>query len=170
MSASITIWRIATDTPDYEAHDLSGMGAEKTGGRWNRKGTAMIYASASRALACLETVVHLGSGDPLPLNRYLVEITMPVGLWNDRAVFDSASNVGWDAEPAGRVSLDWGSSWAGGRTTLVAEVPSVIVPEEINVLINPKHPDIGAVSATKLRKWMYDARLAGGGARRARTR
>src|SRR5713101_8129256 len=70
VSAEITVWRIAADTPDYEAHDLSGKGAEKTGGRWNRKGTAMVYASASRALACLETIVHLGSGDPLPLNRY----------------------------------------------------------------------------------------------------
>ena len=159
MSASVTLWRIATDTPDYEADDLSGKGAETTGGRWNRKGVAMVYASTTRSLACLETVVHLGSGDPLPLNRYLVEITLPIGLWDARAVFDSASQVGWDAEPAGKVSLDWGSSWAAGRTTLLAEVPSVIVPEELNVLINPKHPDIGAVRSRKVRKWTYDARL-----------
>ncbi len=158
MSAHITVWRIATDTPDYEAHDLSGKGAEKTGGRWNRKGTPMVYASATRALACLETVVHLGSGDPLPLNRYLVAVTIPVGLWDVRAVFDPATHVGWDAEPAGKVSLDWGSSWVAGRTTLVAEVPSVVVPEELNVLINPNHP-MHRVVSTKVRKWTYDARL-----------
>ena len=159
MSAHITVWRIATDTPDYEAHDLSGKGAEKTGGRWNRKGTPMVYASATRALACLETVVHLGSGDPLPLNRYLVAVTIPVGLWDVRAVFDPATHVGWDAEPAGKVSLDWGSSWAAGRTTLVAEVPSVVVPEELNVLINPSHPNMHRVVSTKVRKWTHDARL-----------
>jgi len=72
LSADIDVWRIAAETPDYEAHDLSGKGAEQTGGRWNRKGTPLIYTSVSRALACLETVVHLSSGDALPLNRYLV--------------------------------------------------------------------------------------------------
>jgi len=158
VSADITVWRIATDTPDYEAHDLSGKGAEKTGGRWNRKRTAMVYASVTRALACLETVVHLGSGDPLPLNRYLVAVTIPIGLWDVRAVFDPAT-VGWDAEPAGKVSLDWGSSWAAGRTSVVAEVPSVIVPEELNILINPNHPDMHHVVSNKVRKWTYDARL-----------
>jgi len=159
VSADITAWRIAADTPDYEAHDLSGKGAEKTGGRWNRKGTAMVYTSPSRALACLETIVHLGSGDPLPLNRYLIATTIPVGLWNVRAVFDPAPHVGWDAQPAGKVSLDWGSSWAAGGTTVVAEVPSVIVPEELNVLLNPNHPDARSVSSVKVRKWTYGARL-----------
>jgi len=45
-----TVWRIAADTPDYGADDLSGKGAERTGGRWNRKGTAVIYASVSASL------------------------------------------------------------------------------------------------------------------------
>ena len=71
------MWRIAADTPTYEADDLSGKGAELSGGRWNRKGTPLIYASVSRALACLETVVHL-TQTPLPLNRYLVEIRVPI--------------------------------------------------------------------------------------------
>jgi RES domain-containing protein len=55
---SRTAWRIATDTPDYEADDLSGAGAKQTGGRWNERGLPLLYASESRALACLETVVH----------------------------------------------------------------------------------------------------------------
>ena len=103
--------------------------------------------------------MHLASGDALPLNRYLVEIKIPNALWNSRVIFDPATQVGWDAEPAGKVSMDWGSAWAGGCTTLLAEVPSVIVPEEQNVLINPNHPEAVQIVAVKIRKWTYDQRL-----------
>jgi RES domain-containing protein len=159
VRGEVAVWRIGTDTPDYEAHDLSGKGAEKTGGRWNRKGIPVIYTSVSRALTCLETVVHFGSGDALPLNRYLVQITIPKGLWRSRVVFDPTHHVGWDAEPAGKVSMDWGTAWLQGKTTLLAEVPSVIVPEEHNILINPSHSGAGKLTAVKVRKWTYDQRL-----------
>ena len=159
MSVAVEIWRIAADTPDYEAHDLSGKGAEKTGGRWNRKDTPMVYTSGSRSLACLETIVHLSAGNPLPLNRFLVKIQVPISLWNARVVFKTSDHVGWDAEPAGKVSLDWGTGWALGKTSLIAAVPSIIVPEETNFLINPAHSDAGKLKATKVRKWTYDFRL-----------
>ncbi len=71
-----TVWRIAADTRDYAADDLSGAGAKATGGRWNAMNYAAVYSSATRAMACLETIVHLNAGG-LPLNRYLVEITIP---------------------------------------------------------------------------------------------
>ncbi len=70
------MWRIATDTPTYEADDLSGAGAKATGGRWNAAGVACVYASETRALACLQTIVHLNAGG-LPLNRNLVAVTIP---------------------------------------------------------------------------------------------
>ena len=159
MSVVFDIWRIATDTPDYEAHDVSGKGAKETGGRWNRKGTPAVYASTSRSLACLETVVHLGASTALPLNRFLVKIQIPIASWNVRTVFKPATHVGWDAEPAGKVSLDWGTNWALGKSSLIAEVPSIIVPEEPNFLINPAHPDAHKLKATKVRKWTYDFRL-----------
>jgi len=155
----LTAWRIGTDTPDYEAHDLSGKGAEVTGGRWNRPGVPVVYTSISRALACLETVVHLDGADPLPLNRYLVRITLPEPAWVARTVFNASADVGWDAEPAGKVSLDWGTDWLHRADTLLAEVPSVIVPEEVNILINPRHADARSVKAAKVRKWLYDVRL-----------
>lgn len=157
----MTLWRIAADTPAYEAHDVSGKGAEASGGRWNRAGTPMLYTSTSRALACLETVVHLGAAS-LPLNRYLVHITVPLAAWKHAALLNPKRLVGWDAEPAGKASLDWGSGWAAGKTTLLAKVPSVIVPEELNVLVNPAHPDISHVKAVKTRKWTYDQRLHAG--------
>lgn len=159
MSVGATLWRIGTDTPGFEAHDLSGKGAELTGGRWNRIGTPMLYASTSRALACLETMAHLAS-EPLPLNRCLVQISVPGTAWKSARVFDPARQIGWDALPAGKASLDWGTQWARERATLLAWVPSIVVPEEMNVLINPTHPDAAHVQATKARRWTCDARLA----------
>ena len=154
-----SVWRIATDTRDYEADDLTGAGAKITGGRWNEPGIPMLYAAASRALACLETVVHLNAGG-LPLNRYLVEIEVPDGIWAAAEIAEAASlDVGWDASPAGRVSISFGSRWAMSRRSLLLFVPSVIVPEENNILINPEHPDLSRLRARKVRKWLYDPRL-----------
>ncbi len=155
------LWRIAADTPDYTADDVSGKGAEFTGGRWNREGTPLLYTSTSRALACLETFAHLNAGAKLPLNRYLVEIDIPDKAWQERAQFGATDFIGWDAEPAGKVSLDWGTEWVRELTTLMAGVPSLIVAEESNVLINPAHPDAAAVTCEKIRKWLFDPRLMG---------
>ena len=157
----MTLWRIGVDTPGYEAHDTSGKGAETSGGRWNQVGTPMLYSSTSRALACLETIVHL-AGESLPLNRYLVKLAVPATAWKAALVVNPAKLVGWDAEPAGKASLDWGTRWAGAKSTLLARVPSIIVPEELNVLINPAHPDATSIRAFKVRKWTYDVRLAHG--------
>jgi RES domain-containing protein len=152
-------WRIATDTPIYSSDDLSGKGAESTGGRWNRKGIPLTYASQSIALACLETMVHLSGMSSLPLNRYLIKVEATDEAWNARTSFDATTNVGWDALPAGLVSIDWGTEWATSLSSLIAVVPSVIVPEECNVLLNPAHPDVSSLRATKVRKWTYDNRV-----------
>ncbi len=154
-----TVWRIATDTRTYEADDLTGAGAKITGGRWNAAGEALVYASETQALACLETVVHLNAGG-LPLNRYLVSITIPPALWaSARTETPGSLPVGWDADPSGRASVQFGSSWLRSAATALLRVPSVIVPDEYNVLINPLHPDASQIVATKIRKWLYDPRL-----------
>jgi RES domain-containing protein len=150
------VWRIATDTPDYGADDLGGVGAKATGGRWNRAGTAMVYCSENIALACLETFVHLRAGG-LPLNRYLVQVDIPEALWS--AAAHPVPAVGWDAIPTGRVSLDAGDAWAAACRTAVMRIPSAIVPEERNVLINPLHPDAKSIKAKRIRKWTYDGRM-----------
>ncbi len=153
------VWRIATDAPHYAADDLSGAGAASRGGRWNERDVAMVYASESRALACLETLVHLDDGG-LPLNRYLVRIEIPQPLWAaaERATFLSLP-VGWDAEPASITSIRLGTAWARSGASAILRVPSVIVPEEENILINPAHPDTAGITATKARRWLYDPRL-----------
>lgn len=155
---STRAWRIATDSKAYEAHDLGGKGAELSGGRWNRAGTRLVYASASISLACLETVVHLNTRG-LPLNRFLVAIDIPDAVWSAATVLDKPP-IGWSAIPEGKASLDAGEAWLGGASSALLIVPSVIVPEEMNVLINPAHSDASRIRAHKVRAWFYDARLA----------
>jgi RES domain-containing protein len=153
------IWRIATDTPLYEADDLSGAGAQATGGRWNEAGLAMVYASSSIALACLETLVHLNAGG-LPFNRYLVQIAVPGDIWAAAKTETPATlKVGWEAQPAGRASIAFGSDWLRSGATTLLRVPSAIVPEEANILINPAHPGASRIGAAKVRRWLYDPRL-----------
>ena len=117
----------------------------------------MVYASSSIALACLETVVHLGA--TLPFNRYLVRIEVPDDAWSSAIRLDPDARVGWDALPEGKVSLDAGEAWATSRHSVLLIVPSVIVPEEDNVLINPAHADTASIQARKMRRWTYDTRL-----------
>lgn len=157
---TVALWRIATDTPDYTADDLSGEGAKRSGGRWNRPGMPVLYTASNIALACLETIVHL-SGGGLPLNRYLVRIDVPDDVWRSARVLSAATApVGWDAIPAAKASLDAGDRWLSGpNEPALLSIPSVVVPEEANVLINPAHRDAKRITATKLRRWSYDVRV-----------
>jgi RES domain-containing protein len=157
---SFIVWRIATDTRSYAADDLSGAGANSTGGRWNAAGDALVYTSETQALACLETVVHLNAGG-LPLSRHLVAVTIPAAVWaGARTETPGSLPVGWDADPSGRASIRFGTAWIRSVATALLRVPSVIVPDEYNVLINPLHPDSRAIVAVEIRKWLYDPRLA----------
>jgi RES domain-containing protein len=157
---SVSLWRIATDAREYEANDLSGRGAEASGGRWNRPGLAVVYTATSVSLACLETVVHLNADD-LPLNRFLVHIAVPGAVWSARQALTAAElPIGWSAIPEGKVSLDIGDAWLKSASSALLVLPSAIVPEEFNVLINPAHAAAGAITATKTRPWFYDGRLA----------
>jgi RES domain-containing protein len=152
-----SLWRIDTDTRRYASDDLSGRGALLQGGRWNEKGTPAVYTSASIALACLETIVHLAASG-LPLNRYLVRVDVDDTIWAERSTLTDPP-VGWDAIPHGRVSVEAGQKWLAAGASALLAVPSVIVPEEFNVLINPGHADAAKLRATKVRKWLYDARF-----------
>jgi RES domain-containing protein len=102
-------WRIASDTPDYTADDLTGDGAKIAGGRWNRTGLPMLCRASSSVAGCWN------NGPPwsrrLALNRYLVEIEIPDKAWDRREHTGAALQVGWDAAPPGKVSLDFGDDW-----------------------------------------------------------
>ena len=166
MSEAITIWRIASQGRSWTANDLSGAGAARQPGRWNFVERPIVYTSSSIALACLETLVHLAGDDPLPFQRQLVRITIPSHRWLQRWIFSKAEFPGWDFPPSpenaeGWLSATraWGDKWLEAGVSLIAEVPSVIVPEESNLLLNPRHPALGEVVAEIVRPWVYDARL-----------
>jgi RES domain-containing protein len=151
------LWRIGLEAPGWPASDLSGKGAEVSGGRWNSEGVPMLYTSPSIALAVLETLGHLGTAD-VPFNRYIVRIDVPDALWAAREILDPPG--GWDAVPAGFTSRFAGDAWCAGRRSRLLAVPSAVLPEEHNVLVNPRHPDAGLLTAVTLRRLAFDPRLA----------
>ena len=120
----------------------------------------MVYTATSVSLACLETMVHLNA-DGLPLNRFLVRIAVPGAVWSARQTLTAAElPAGWSAIPEGKVSLDIGDAWLRSSSSALLALPSAIVPEEFNVLINPAHAAAAGVTATETRPWFYDGRLA----------
>ncbi len=151
------LWRIAVEAPAYTANDLSGAGAKMTGGRWNSVGTPLIYSATNIALATIETVLHVRSGG-LPFNRFLVRIDVPDDVWAARVVLDPLPG-GWDAVPAGMTSRMKGDAWAASGSSALLLVPSVSVPDEYNVLINPLHPDVASITATTIKRWTCDPRF-----------
>lgn len=155
-SQTVSFWRIATRGRNWGPTDLSGGGGAATGGRWNQKGVPVVYAATSVALACLETLVHMNQGG-LPIARYLVELEVP------REVMDSGRNVevpqDWNALPTSFAAAKAGTDWLQSGTSLLLFVPSVIVPIESNVLLNPAHPDLAKVKVINHGAFRYDGRL-----------
>ena len=154
---TVSVWRIATESPAYPANDTRGTGAKMTGGRWNSPGVPLLYCASSVSLAVLETLSHLQTSD-LPFNRCVVRIDIPDELWLNRLRLTPLPGA-WNVVPHGISSALAGDAWAASLSSTLLEVPSVIVPEEINILINPQHPDCAHITATTVRRWEYDPRF-----------
>ena len=149
------LWRIAAETRTYPATDLSGQGAAKYPGRWNDDGLAVVYSATTLALAVLETAAHVDDAG-LPLNRFVVQIDVPDALWKQRMALDENTlPAAWCAIPAGSASIKIGSAWLQSRSSAILLVPSVIVPEELVVLINPQHPGATKIKAQAIRPFDY---------------
>jgi RES domain-containing protein len=152
----VRVWRIGAETRTYKADDLSGGGASLKPGRWNAAGEPVVYAATSIALAVLETAASVDSAG-LPLNRFVVAIDVPTKIWEKRReAHASVLPGGWDAVPAGMTSVSVGSKWLSSKSSAVLTVPSVIVPEEDVVLINPLHHDFAKVTAKTSRRFAYN--------------
>ncbi|WP_018609188.1 RES family NAD+ phosphorylase [Uliginosibacterium gangwonense] len=150
------LWRIATETRQYPADDMSGGGAAASPGRWNDDKQYVIYAAPSLAIAVLETAAHLDDAG-LPLNKYVVRIEVPDAVWAAREIVEAAAlPQAWNAIPAGRASIDFGSDWLTSRRSPILVLPSVIVPEECVALINPQHPLAATISAQTVRLFEYN--------------
>ena len=150
------VWRIARKP---YALDRRGIGAQQDGGRWNRPGIGVIYAGGSVAIAALEKYVHMES--IVPPDLVLVRIDLPENCSEE--ITDAATLPdGWDLVPPGPVSMDFGTAWVQERRSLVLKVPSALVPEESNAVLNPDHPEFTAVAMTIKRPFAYDARMYAG--------
>lgn len=127
--------------------DLSGTGARLYGGRWNSPGRALIYAAETAALAVLEVRVHLDlTPDLLPDDYVLTGIEL-----------DDLGVETLDALP--EAPQAFGDAWLAEARTPVLRVPSFIVPESHNLLLNPIHPAAGDLKITSRRPFRFDARL-----------
>jgi len=152
----VKVWRIATETRQYAANDLSGAGAAKNPGRWNDVNEPIVYCATSIALAVLETAAHIDIAG-FPLNRFVVEIDVPDPVWGAKMQTGAAALPGaWNAIPAGRASVQVGSQWLASNGSAIHLVPSVIVEEEWCALLNPGHPDSAKIRARSLRRFEYD--------------
>jgi len=159
-AGQITAWRIAKHTREFAAYDISGGGAAAVGGRWNSEGKHVVYAATSVSLCVLETLAHLGD-DIHCRNRFLVAIDIPAGLWSKRKTLTTQDlPTTWLAEPAGMDTVRLGDHWLTQANELLLLVPSVIVPEEFNLLINPGHKLAKQITARVVRPFVYDPRLA----------
>jgi RES domain-containing protein len=150
----MVVYRIAKK---QYARDLSGFGARSHGGRWNEKGIPVIYTSESRALATVELLVHL----PLALvpgNLSLVSMKIPDSI-SPKKIFPSKLPRDWRAYPAPAVLASLGTEWILGGVSLLLRVPSAVVENEYNILINPQHRDIKRVSIHKVEPYTFDERL-----------
>lgn len=155
------LWRIATETITHSADDLSGAGAAKDPGRWNAATEPVIYCAPTLAMAVLETAAHVDDSG-LPLNKFVVEIKAPDAVWAQREeVAVAALPSTWNAIPAGGGSVKFGSDWPASLRTPIMVLPSVIVPEESIVLINPRHPAATGIIARTLRRFEYNQLFRG---------
>ena len=139
------------------AADLSGRGAEKTGGRWNSKGTAMVYTSASRALCTTEIAVHTPLGN-LPEDYMLVTIEIP-----DTIAISELSMIelprDWKSIPHAHSTQLIGDNFVTQGIYAVLKVPSVVVQDEFNFLLNPLHPATREIVIRGIEPFNFDGRL-----------
>lgn len=139
------------------ARDVTGQGAAAYGGRWNHRGTFVLYTAESRALATVEYLVHVAL--PLaPGGLSLATLEVP-----DRCAIETVDPASlpanWRAAPAPARLADLGSAWAQAARTLLLRVPSAVVDQEFNVLVNPAHPDAARLKLVRVEPCRLDERL-----------
>jgi len=147
----MTVYRFVR--PIYR-NDISGDGARKKGGRWNSPGFPVVYTSTSISLSLLELLIYNSSYEVIRVNM-LMQITVPENLMKSLSV--NALKQTWQKD------IDYsrfiGNEFLKNKKSLLLKVPSAIIPEESNVLINPAHPDFKRVKIIKAALFQYYTRL-----------
>ena len=141
----------------YADQAFDGEGAKLSGGRWNSKGVAVVYAADSIALAALELLIHLQSHEILNSYRlYRIEIGNADLLSLDARDLPKD----WRADPPPSSTAHVGDGWVSSNDSLALAVPSVVIPSQQNILINPAHSRFHrALQTVRPESFVFDPRL-----------
>lgn len=147
------VWRLARKP----LLALDGEGARLAGGRWNSEGVAVVYTSSTLSLAALELLIHIDPEDvPGDLIAVAVEVPDQSPIEMVR-VHDLPSD--WNTVFDHPRCVAIGDEWIAAGRSLCLRVPSALVPEEWNLLLNPAHADAMSVRVTGTRPFAFDHRL-----------
>jgi RES domain-containing protein len=136
---------------------FDGEGSRLAGGRWNRRGTAVVYTSATLSLAVLEYFVNLPrAAAPQDLVAIAAEVPKDHTI---TSVEESALPRGWRKYPAPETLAEIGTRWFEERKTPILAVPSAVVPQEKNYLLNPVHPRFREIRIEKPEPLSLDTRM-----------
>jgi RES domain-containing protein len=148
--AKLELWRISS------FRLLSGDGGLRYSARWHTAGRPIVYLAASAAGALLEVLVHLElSEDELPPAYTLLRVEASAGVALEE--LSAGRGDGWKADLA--LSRRAGDAWLKSGKTALARVPSAILPDTWNYLLNPLHPDAKRIKIAATTKASFDARL-----------
>lgn len=146
-------WRIVT--PRFAATAFSGEGARLYGGRWNPKGVPLVYTAESRALAVLEILVQ---DEPLRARYTLIPARIPDDLAVER-IAPGELPADWQSAGPREELQRLGAAWVRGGASAALAVPSAVIPDETNYLLNPAHPDFSRIAIGEGRELVTDLRL-----------
>ena len=133
---------------------LDGEGARLYGGRWNHPGYSCVYLASSRALAALEMLVHL-----TPKTKSVRFSFVEVNLSSLSIEKITTLPVGWDETLPSGVTREAGTEWLRSKRSAVLQVPSVLIQEEPNYILNPSHPECEDLFPVSARDFFFDPRL-----------
>jgi RES domain-containing protein len=132
-----------------------GEGAQKSGGRWNSAGVPVVYTSESLSLALVEVLVHLPSGVLPAYSAIPIEFAEPLVT----VVEPGRLPPNWKSYPPPAETQAIGDAWVGAGKSPLLRVPSVVVPDEFNYVLNPSHPAFARVKIGPPRAFPFDPRL-----------
>ncbi|HSC53941.1 MAG TPA: RES family NAD+ phosphorylase [Phnomibacter sp.] len=148
----MTVYRIAACK---YINDLSGEGAFRYGARWNSPGTRMLYTAESSALAMLEALAHV-TMLPLKQDYCMVRLSIPDSV----EILDmGVLPHNWNALPAPDSLRSIGTRFIAEGKALALKVPSVLVPDNFNFLINPTFPLFASIKVVAITNISFDQRL-----------
>lgn len=135
--------------------DLSGTGAATYGGRWNKKGTPVLYTGESKEIALLETIVHTPPTIVPELDIITLEI--PDDSITTIQIEDLPSN--WTLYPAPTILSEIGEHWVKNVNTIALKVPSCIIHSAHIIVLNCRHKEFHRVKLIDKRNFKFDSRL-----------